>query len=64
MLSVTVLRPDASELYDDLFGLTCVHTFSALHVTPLPLPAALSVQSLGSEHPGGQVSSAHAGCET
>ena len=37
LLSATVPRPDASELYDDPFGLVCVHTFSALHVTPLPL---------------------------
>ena len=64
MLSVTVPRPDASELYDDQFGLVCVHTFSALHLTPLPLSAALPVQTLGSEQPGGQGSSAHAACET
>ena len=43
LLSVTVPRPDISELYDDRFGLVCVHTFSALHMTALPLPAALSV---------------------
>lgn len=64
MLSVTVPRPDASELYDDRFGLVCVHTFSALHLTPLPLSAALPVQTLGSEQPGGQGSSAHATSET
>lgn len=41
--------------YDDRFGLVCVHTFSVVQMILLPLPAALPVQSLRSEQPGGQM---------